>query len=32
LLARALAALQASGLPDTQALRGLAEMVVNRKS
>jgi farnesyl diphosphate synthase len=32
LLARALAALQISGLPDTQALRGLAEMVVNRKS
>ncbi len=32
LLAQALAALQASGLPDTHALRGLANMVVNRKA
>ncbi len=32
LLANALAALQASGLPNTHALRGLANMVVNRKA
>lgn len=32
LLARALAALNESGLPDTRALRGLANMVVNRKT
>jgi farnesyl diphosphate synthase len=32
LLAEALAALDGSGLPDTQALRGLADMVVNRAS
>jgi farnesyl diphosphate synthase len=32
LLAQALAALQASDLPDTRALRGLADMVVNRKA
>ena len=32
LLTQALAALQASGLPDTRALRGLAHMVVDRKA
>ena len=32
LLVQALAALQASELPDTRALRGLANMVVNRKA
>lgn len=32
LLAQALAALDASGLPDTRALRALADMVVNRPS
>ena len=32
LLTKALCALQASGLPDTQALRGLATMVVSRKA
>ncbi len=32
LLGRALAALDSSGLPDTRALRGLANMVVNRKA
>jgi farnesyl diphosphate synthase len=32
LLARALAALNESGLPDTRALHGLANMVVNRKT
>ncbi len=32
LLSQALGALQASGLPNTQALRGLANMVVNRKA
>jgi farnesyl diphosphate synthase len=32
LLAQALGALQSSGLPQTQALAGLAKMVVNRSS
>ena len=31
LLAQALAALEASGLPDTRALQALADMVVNRE-